>query len=261
MTTPNLSWKDLLNLASELGCIGVEFRNDLATPLFSGAFPDAVVRETQTLGLRVVGLSQVYPFNDWNDDIASKISNLIVMAKACGAETISLIPRNDGTQNADHERQTGLRLALREIRPLLQESGLKALVEPLGFERSSLRSKAETIEAIEAVASREQFLIVHDTFHHFLAGGGPVYPEWTGIVHVSGVVNQTILPSEMEDAHRVLVDDKDRLGNIAQIADLMAGGYEGAFSFECFSPETHVLQNPRDEIRRSMDFIATHLPV
>ena len=261
MTMPHLPWRDLLAASVELECIGVEFRNDLQTPLYSGEPPEEVAAEVRRQQLRIVGLSQVYPFNTWTDAIAEEVASLVATAKACGAETISLIPRNDGTQKGNGERQSNLRLALREICPVLEEAGMTALVEPLGFERSSLRSKMECIEAIEAVASRKQFLIVHDTFHHFLAGGGEFFPAWTGIVHISGVVDQGLQPSEMEDEHRVLVDGDDRLGNIEQISALIEGGYRGPLSFECFSPRTHALPNPVAEIRRSIEFISSQIQV
>lgn len=255
MSAPGLSWRALLATARDLGCVGVEFRNDLPEPLFSGEAPEVVRAEVAAQGLRIVGLSQVYPFNSWSDAIAAEVARLIAVARACGAETISLIPRNDGTQQGNGERQANLRLALREIRPMLQDTGLTALVEPLGFGRSSLRSKAEAIEAIEAVASRDQFLLVHDTFHHFLAGGGPLFPEWTGIVHVSGVVDQSLKPGDMEDAHRVLVDDHDRLGNIDQIVALRAGGFAGPISMEAFSPQVHRMPDLAAALGRSFQFI------
>ncbi len=259
MTTPHVPWRELLALSTESGCMGVEFRNDLETPLFSGEAPEIVAAEVRRMGLRIVGLSQVYPFNSWSDAIAEQVAALISTATACGAETINLIPRNDGTETGDGERQANLRLALREIRPMLQDAGMTALVEPLGFERSSLRTKAEAIEAIEAVASREEFLLVHDTFHHFVAGEEALFPEWTGIVHISGVSDQDVAVNEMEDAHRTLVDGDDRLGNVAQIEALLAGGYRGPVSFECFSPQTHALTDPASEIKRSLAFITSRL--
>lgn len=259
MSVPRLSWEELLNTAGNLGCVGVEFRNDLDTPLFAGATPDQVAAAVRLKGLRVVGLSQVYPFNAFTDAIRDEVAALITMAKACGAETISLIPRNDGTGGADGERQDNLRLALREIRPLLEQSDMVALVEPLGFERSSLRSKAETIEAIEAVGGAAQYKIVHDTFHHFIAGETEFFPEWTGIIHVSGVVDPSLAASEMEDEHRVLVDRHDRLGNVEQIAALRAGGYTGAVSMEAFSPETHALTDPEGALDASFEFMRTAL--
>ena len=95
MTMPHLQWRDLLAASAELGCSGVEFRNDLPAILFSGDAPQVVEAEARRQQQRIVGLSQVYPFNSWSDAIADEVAALIATANSCGAETISLIPRND----------------------------------------------------------------------------------------------------------------------------------------------------------------------
>lgn len=259
MTAPRLGWAELLDLAAELNCVGVEFRNDLATRLFSGDPPERVAQAAREAGLRIVGLSQVYPFNHWSDAIRKEVSALIATAKACGAETISLIPRNDGFGTASGERQSNLRLALREIKPILADAQITGLVEPLGFERSSLRFKSEAIDAIEAIGGRSQFKIVHDTFHHFLAGESEYFPEWTGIVHISGVSDRAISPRQMEDEHRVLVDAQDRLGNVAQLQALLAAGYSGPISIEAFSPKVHAINDLAPPVAASIEFIKAQL--
>lgn len=259
MTTPGLDHRALFRLARRLGCIGVELRNDLARPLFDGEAAEAVGAEAREQGLRIVGLSQVYPFNSWSDAVYTEVETLIAQARACGAETISLIPRNDGTGTGADERRASLRRALAEILPMLGAADMVALVEPLGFEMSSLRSKAETVEVIEALGGAGRFKLVHDTFHHHLAGGGPIFPEHTGIVHVSGVGDRDPTVSEMRDAHRILVDGRDRLGNLAQIAELRAAGYAGPISFEAFSPEIHAITDPEPALRASIDHIEREL--
>jgi 2-keto-myo-inositol isomerase len=138
---------------------------------------------------------------------------------------------------------------------MLDKAGLVALIEPLGFPSSSLRRKADAIAAIEVVGGRQRYQLVHDTFHHHLADENEFFPEYTGIVHISGVVDPALAPEEMQDGHRVLVDDRDRLGNIEQIHTLLASGYAGAFSYEPFSPAVHKLPNPAEALRLSMDFI------
>ncbi|WP_432759616.1 TIM barrel protein [Defluviimonas sp. SAOS-178_SWC] len=259
MTAPRLSHIELLELARDTGCVGVEFRTDLGRPLFDGEAPEAVGQRARDMGLRIVGLSQVYPFNAWSDAIRDEVAALIKTATACGAETISLIPRNDGAGLGDGERQANLRLSMRAIRPMLQDAGMVALIEPLGFLRSSLRSKADAVEAIEALDAVGVFRIVHDTFHHYLAGGGPVFPEHTGIIHMSGVVDQSLGMPEIEDQHRVLVDAQDRLGNIDQIERMLTIGYTGPISMEAFSPLTHALTDPAAELARSFEFIRGRL--
>lgn len=259
MTVPGLRYDAFLDLARRLGCIGVELRNDLPGPLFDGDTPDRVAAKARDYGLRIVGLSQVYPFNAWSDAVRAEVEALIATAVACGAETISLIPRNDGQGLGNGEREANLRLALREIRPLLEAAGLVALVEPLGFLTSSLRDKAEAVAMIESLGAAGQYKLVHDTFHHHLAGGGAIFPAYTGIVHISGVVDPRLAVSAMRDEHRILVDANDRLGNIEQLAHLRAAGYAGPISFEVFSPAVHGLADPEPELRESIGFVKRQL--
>ncbi|MFT4182198.1 MAG: TIM barrel protein, partial [Rhizobium sp.] len=192
MTTPNLGYEAFLDLAKALGCRGVEVRNDLPRPLFDGISPQEAGKKASDRGLRLVGLSQVYPFNFWSDDIKRKVQELIAIAKEAGAETISLIPRNEGIGTEEKERKDNLNRALAAILPLLEDAGLVALVEPLGFQRSSLRYKSELVEAIGAIGAAHRYKLVHDTFHHALADGGPLFPGHTGIVHISAVVDPAL---------------------------------------------------------------------
>ncbi|MCO6385375.1 TIM barrel protein [Oceanicola sp. 502str15] len=262
MTVPHLDFAAFLDLAAELGCVGVEARNDMAAlgrPLFDGLSPEAAGEMIRARGLRLVGLSQVYPFNSWDDARRAEVAALIATAKAAGAETISLIPRNDGTGGANGERQANLRIALKAIAPMLEEAGMVALVEPLGFGRSSLRFKDELIDTLKDLGVTAHFRIVHDTFHHTLAGGGALYPEHTGIVHISAVTDPRLAVEQMEDEHRVLVGADDRLGNVEQIAALMAAGYDGPVSYECFSPDTQQMTDPKDQLARSFAFIESRI--
>ena len=259
MTAPGLDYVAFLDLAKRLGCAGVEVRNDLDRPLFDCMDAAQAGQLARDRGLRLFGLSQVYPFNSWSPDVAAELRSLIATAKACGAETISLIPRNDGLGCGNGERQANLRIAIKEILPMLRDADLVALIEPLGFPTSSLRSKTEAIETIDALGAADHFKLVHDTFHHHLADGGPIYPDRTGMVHISAVVDPSLSVADMRDEHRVLVDASDRLENIEQIAALLAAGYSGPISYECFAPEVHDLADAEGELARSIEFIASQL--
>jgi 2-keto-myo-inositol isomerase len=140
----------------------------------------ALVRDR---GLRLLAVAEVKRFNDWSADKAAEAEALIRIARAAGAEAVSLIPRNDGLGTGNGERQAALRVALKALRPMLEDHGLIGLVEPLGFEICALRHKAEAVEIIEALGAADRFRIVHDTFHHVLAGGGPLFAAQTGIIH------------------------------------------------------------------------------
>ena len=262
MTTPHLGFAAFLDLARALGCVGVEARNDmdaLGRPLFDGMAPAEAGQMVRDRGLRLVGLSQVYPFNARDTSRKDEVATLIATAKAAGAETISLIPRNDGAGAGNGERQANLRIALKDIYPMLVAADMVALVEPLGFGRSSLRSKQELVDTIVALGISDRVKLVHDTFHHALAGGEDFYPAHTGIVHISAVTDPSLPLDEMHDEHRVLVGPEDRLGTVDQIAALRAAGYDGPVSYECFSPETQALRDPLHDIGASFAYIEAQI--
>lgn len=259
MAVPAMRYDAFLELARDLGCAGVEFRNDLDGPLFGEQDPATVQALAGRMGLRILTLAEVKSFNDWTDARRDAARALMQVAVACGAEAVSLIPRNDGLGLGNGERQGNLRVALRELLPLLDEHDLIGLVEPLGFETCALRQKSEAVEAIEALGAAHRFRLVHDTFHHMLAGGGPVFADHTGIVHVSGVTDPRLSINEMRDEHRVLVDGRDRLENVEQLRRLVAKGYGGPVSFEPFSPEVHALSDPAAALAGSFDFVAGRL--
>ncbi|MEO8241064.1 MAG: TIM barrel protein [bacterium] len=254
MTAPRLSWEAFLDLAKSLNCVGVEFRNDLPGALFDSADPATVGAAVKARGLRFLALAEVKMFNDWSDAKRAEAEALMQIAVAAGAEAVSLIPRNDGvaTDRKDSFRVT--ELALRELLPMLKHHGLKAMVEPLGFAVCSLRYKDVLAEVIDAVGGKGTYFMVHDTFHHALAGFGPIYPDLTGIVHASGVEEQIYL-DDMRDPHRILVGAGDMLSNVEQIRALVAAGYAGPISYEPFAPGVHALRDPTAALAASIDFI------
>lgn len=254
MTAPNLGWDRFAELAAALGCVGVEYRNDLSGPLFGGADPAAVGAAVRARGLRFLALAEVKMFNDWSDAKAAEAEALMQIAVAAGAEAVSLIPRNDGVATDRAEGRKVAETALREILPMLKAHGLKAMVEPLGFAVCSLRHKAVLADAIDAVGGVGTFFMVHDTFHHALAGFGEIFPELTGIVHVSGVTDMIPL-DDMRDPHRVLVDADDVLGNVAQIRALRRAGFAGPVSYEPFAPSVHGLADPVAPLAASMAYL------
>lgn len=259
MACPFMGVSEVLDIAAHLGCVGVELRNDLQTPLFDGLGAQATGDKARKSGLRLLALAEISSFNIPSKATIAKAEALIDQAKVSGAEAISLIPRNDGQGTGNGERQASLRLSLEALKPLLNDAGIMGFIEPLGFVSSSLRSKREAVEMISAVDGEQNFRIIHDTFHHHLAGETDVFPEMTGIVHMSGVDDTRVCLGDLRDAHRGLVGPQDRLGNIAQIKSLLAGGYTGPFSFEPFAEDIHAMENPQGALADSMDFIRSYL--
>jgi 2-keto-myo-inositol isomerase len=260
MTAPRLGLRDFFGLARTLGLSDVEIRNDLVGNAILDGTPAAdVKRLAEAAGVSIISINALQRFNEWTVECESEAIELAAYAKACGAKALVLVPVNDGSGRANGERQGNLRVALKALKAILTEHGLIGLVEPLGFEICSLRSKREAVEAIRSVDGPGVFRLVHDTFHHHLAGEPEIFAELTGLVHISGVVDPNVSVAEMRDPHRVLVDHEDRLGNVAQIRALLASGCEGPFSFEPFAPSVHDLESPVAAVQSSMEFIRASL--
>ena len=108
---------------------------------------------------------------------------------------------------------------------------------------------------VDAVDGDRAFAVLHDTFHHHLAGEAEVFPERTGLVHISGVEEPGLDRAAMRDGHRVLVGGGDRLGNLEQIRALRRGGYAGPLSFEPFARSVQDMDDVASALRDSMAFI------
>lgn len=254
IAAPNLSLDDFLAMSRALGATEVEIRNDLPDVVGTTS-PEQVKAAAERAGVTIISINALYPFNVWSGDLPARAQAMADYAAACGAKALVMCPLNDGTPVAFDD----LVAALKAMAPILQARGLIGLVEPLGFPVSSLRTKAEAVRAIRAAGAEDTYQLVHDTFHHHLAGETQLFPEWTGLVHISGVVDAEVTVDAMLDPHRVLVDDQDRLENVAQIKALLAAGYDGPFSYEPFAPAIHALADPKTALSDSMDHIRAAL--
>ena len=250
IAAPKLSVEDFFAMVRRLGANWVEIRNDIPD-VVNNVAPEEVKAAAEAAGVRILAINALYPFNVWSGDLPERAVKMADYAAACGAEALVMCPLNDGTAVSRDD----LVFALRNIAPILRERGLAGLVEPLGFPISSMRTKAEAIDAIEAADGADVYRILHDTFHHHLAGEAKVYPDWTGLVHISGVTDAEVAVAGMLDAHRVLVDADDRLQNIPQLRALEAAGNTSPVSFEPFAEAVHALADPETALRQSIDFV------
>ena len=258
MAAPQLGLAEFFSLARSLGISEVEIRNDISgKPILDGTSAPSVKAAATNAGVTIITINALQRFNEWNAAREREAIALADYARDCGAKAIVLVPVNDGSGRGDGERQKNVETALRGLKPILADRGIAGLVEPLGFVVCSLRRKSEAAAAIDAVGGG--FRLVHDTFHHHLAGEPQMFPALTGLVHISGVDDPKIAVADMRDAHRVLVGPKDRLGNVEQLRALRAAGYQGPFSFEPFAEQLRSLAEPARSIRDSMNFIGTRV--
>jgi 2-keto-myo-inositol isomerase len=256
MVAPRKSFAELVELATTLGLDQVEIRNELPGVAISDGTPPERIRElAEAAEVRILSINALQLFNDWNEERAREAARLAGYARDCSAAALVLCPVNDASwRRSDQERLDGLRQALRALAPILAEADIVGLIEPLGFAESSLRLKGEAVEAIEELELGERFRLVHDTFHHYLAGEARLFPEWTGLVHISGVEDASLPLERTRDEHRVLVGANDLSGALLQILALMEG-YSGAYSFEPFARSVHGLGDIAGALELSMHWI------
>lgn len=259
MTVPNASMRQLLDMAKALGCVGVELRNDLERPLFDDEMASGVSEIMTAKGQRLLALAEVKAFNVKTLAKCDTAEALIVTAAASGAEAVALIPAVAKGKLDREEQRDALRTALQVLQPILENYGMRGLIEPLGFVTSTLRFKKDVVRVLDEMNRPACFGIVHDTFHHHVAGETAIYADLTAIVHISGATDPAPTADQMTDAHRVLVDANDRLGNIDQLRRLRAAGYTGPASFEVFAPEIHDMKDPTAALAGSIAFIASQL--
>ncbi|OCP10143.1 MULTISPECIES: TIM barrel protein [unclassified Ensifer] len=260
MTTPGLPLAAFFELAKSLGMSSVEIRNDLTgNAILDGTPAKDVAALAEDHGITIISINALQRFNEWNEARRVEAEELVTYARDCGAKALVLVPVNDGSGQEDGERQANLRAALSALKPMLDAADIIGLVEPLGFEICSLRSKSEAVDAIKAVDGEATFRLVHDTFHHHLAGEPATFPAMTGLVHISGVTDGRVSVSDLRDSHRVLVDQHDLLDNVGQIRRLRLDGYSGPLSFEPFAVEVHDLADPAAAVKQSVDYIQSHI--
>ncbi len=256
MVAPKLGYAAFFDLALSLGINAVEIRNDIETSLMGNKNAKMIGKLAKDKGITILNVNALQRFNQWSGAKATEAARLAEYAALTGAKALVLVPTNDKKfKPSDEARLDGLRDSLSGLAPILLHHGLIGCVEPLGFVECSLRLKAEAIAAIDAVKQSKRFKVTHDTFHHFVAGEKAVFGARTGLIHVSGVVDQKHSAATMRDAQRVLVDGHDMIDNKGQVEALMADGYKGYVSFEPFAPSVHKSKQIARDVARSMDYL------
>jgi 2-keto-myo-inositol isomerase len=259
ISAPHMPYADFAAMSQRLGVGAVEIRNDLkGVELTDGTPARQVADATQGHGLTLRSINALQRFDQFDAAREAEAVALAKYAVESGTQALVLCPTND-TRDARsaEQRHADLVNALGRLQPILADHGLTGLVEPLGFEECAVRRKSQAVRAFEELgaSARGTFKLVHDTFHHHLAGEDLFFPEWTGLVHISGVDDKAVTVADMRDGHRVLVGSADRLGNVPQLRKLLAAGYAGYASFEPFAAEIAAAKDIESRLASSMAYL------
>ena len=257
---PQLPLPEFLELTSALGMRYAELRNDLpGQEVLDGLSQAELSAALARTGVQIASINALYPFESGSHLRANleKLRALVAEARKVGCRCIVMCPFNEkGDPRTPRERADELVAALDAYGPVYAEAGMTGLIEPLGFERSALRTKRAALDGVARSRWPGSFALLHDTFHHYLSGEEETFPRQTGLVHVSGVPAGKPRPA-IEDDDRVLVDAADVMDSRRQVAALLAGGCTAPISFEPFSPSIRAMPVPelRAALQRSVKYL------
>ncbi len=257
ISAPRIGFEAFCAMSKALGVHAIEIRNDLAgVEMVDGTPGKDIGAVAKAHGLTIRSINALQRFEQFDATRAAEARDMIAYAVACGAEALVLCPTNSlRDARSPEQRHTDLVHALTQLKPMLDAAGLIGLIEPLGFEECAVRRKSQAVRAINELGDSSTYQLVHDTFHHHLAGEGLFFPEHTGLVHISGVEDTALAASHMRDSHRVLVGAADRLGNAEQLATLFNAGYTGFASFEPFAEEIAAATDIAERLASSMAYL------
>jgi 2-keto-myo-inositol isomerase len=257
---PQIPLEEFLKFTASLGIKYVELRNDFTNEGILDGLSDAALEKAfKAACIQTVTINALYPFEDVNilNHNLEKLKGLIAEAKRISCPQIVLCPLNDASDRRNSEqRASDLVTALNAYGPLFAEATMIGLIEPLGFEICSLRTKKAALEAVASCDHPESYKLLHDTFHHYLSGETEFFPKETAIIHVSGVLAGKTKSATM-DEDRVLVTKDDIMDNRGQVAALLEGGATVPISYEPFSPQVRGLHlsELKVQLQRSIDYL------
>ena len=256
-----MPFRAFAGMAERLGVRHIEIRNDLAgVELEDGTGAAEIGAIATSHGLSIRSINALQRFDQFDAARETEAHALARYAAQCGALSVVLCPTNSRQdQRSVVQRHEDLVGALNKLAPLLAGHGVTGLLEPLGFEECAMRRKSQAVAAMRDSGNGGLFALVHDTFHHHLAGEDRFFADQTGLVHISGVEDPQLSASAMRDGHRVLVGPADRLDNVRQLRRLLGAGYRGVASFEPFATAVATAQDIEVRLRASMAYLMSAL--
>lgn len=247
---PAIPLTETIQLVSELGVPNVEVRNDLYGP------PDNTTILDHLSGQRVANLLNEKQVNvetinaignmDNRDMIRENLKSLtsmLEMTKDFDLKNIIFCPvRSTDDHRSIEQRKTDAIANVRDYSSVLKQYGVNGLIEPLGFADSTLRTPWEGQAVIDA-AGVDNFKLVADTFHYYLAGVTDeqfihkVDVNYVGLVHLSAVTTTTTPLENLDDQDRYMLSSDDIMESATLAKKFENAGYQGLYAFEPFSDD------------------------
>lgn len=261
---PNLSIERFFHLVNKCGLNKVELRNDMPSRKVADELTTAHLNSlADEYDIEIVTINALQYFNlpEHSSALLQEAEEMLKQAQEIHCHGIILCPNcsaND-RRSAEQKEQDTLD-ALLLLAPLFKKYQITGLVEPLGFDISSLRSHLLAQSIIRKSAT--PYKIVLDTFHYYLSDinkaefDAHIDVNTIGLVHLSGV-EETRLKSTLADEDRIMLSDKDKLNSKQQVRNLERLGYQGIYAFEPFSSQLNTWSEAdiEREIRKSIAYL------
>lgn len=261
---PHLSIESFFRLVNKCGLNKVELRNDMPGGKVADELTTAQLNTlADEFEIEIVTINALQSFNlpEHRTALLQKTEQMLKQAQEIHCHGVILCPNCSASdrRSAEQKEQDTLD-ALLLLAPLFKKYQITALVEPLGFGISSLRSHllAQSIIHKSAVP----YKIVLDTFHYYLSDiaqaefDALIEVNTIGLVHLSGV-EETRLKSTLTDEDRIMLSEKDKLNSKQQVNNLERLGYQGIYAFEPFSSQLNTWSEAdiEREIRQSIAYL------
>src|ERR1700716_2457561 len=163
---PQIPLEEFLKFTADLGIKYVEVRNDFTDKGILDGLSDAALQKAfNDTGIKALTINALYPFEDIKvlKENIEKLKGLIAEAQRINCPQIVLCPLNDANDKRNPaQRADELAAALDAYGPLFDDSSMTGLIEPLGFEICSLRTKKAALEGIANCKYPGFYQLLHD---------------------------------------------------------------------------------------------------
>ncbi|KRK33072.1 sugar phosphate isomerase/epimerase family protein [Loigolactobacillus bifermentans] len=260
---PGISLTDTIPFVAKLGIPNIELRNDLygapdnqtILDQLDGATVAALLKKHQVSveTINAVGNMDQRALIDEN---LKSLTEMLELCKALPVKKIVFCPvRSQADRRSSAQRQAEAIANIKEYAQLLTKYQVNGLIEPLGFEDSTLRTPWDGQEIIRK-AGVTNFKLVADTFHYYLANvtsqqfQEQVDVNAIGLVHLSGVPTMKAR-NRLDDQDRYMLDPADIMQSAAWARTFEAAGYQGIYAFEPFSDDLKQWQ--LDQVKQELE--------
>lgn len=247
---PSIPLEETIPFVSGLGVPNIEVRNDLYGAPDNASILDhlqgkevARLLDENHVNVETINAVGNMDSRDMIDENLKSLTEMLEMTKDFNLKNIIFCPvRSTSDHRSTDQRKHDAVANVRDYSTVLKKYGVNGLIEPLGFEDSTLRAPWEGQVVIDA-AGVDNFKLVADTFHYYLAGvtddqfKQKVDKDYIGLVHLSAVTTTETPLNELDDQDRYMLTSNDIMKSAEWANKFEDVGYQGLYAFEPFSDD------------------------